>query len=475
MKVAFIALVVIAAFCFADAMQTKTGLKEPLNFDSDKDYEINWFHNFIDQVDQTDKRTYLQRFWYSTEEFDTEKGPIFVYICGEYTCSVPYAREFPHQLAQKHNGLFLVLEHRYYGESQLFDDWSVENLRYLTIENALADTAMFLDSINHHLQENYGGSRRQVVVVGGSYPGAFSAWMRYKYPHVVDASISSSGVVNAILNYDMYDYQIYNSTSRSDNGCTGVIQNMTHVIDSYLKAEDTEGMLNLKSVFKAEHVPDVDFAMFFSDQFAGKVQYGSRTEMCEALGKAAYQDVFLQFNTTRDYFGEMDAEGYYADSLKNSTIDFSKSSRQWTYQTCTEVAYFQTSYEGVSMRADAINITYYHDLCEEVFGKGIWPNVHHTNLLLGETHLARTNIFFTNGVEDPWKWAGAMSVPEGSGMEAQVVDCEDCAHCVELYTPTDDDADTLKAARKRIETWLEKILDPSKASPVKAEIKKLTE
>jgi len=96
-------------------------------------------------------------------------------------------------------------------------------------------------------------------------------------------------------------------------------------------------------------------------------------------------------------------------------------------------------------------------------------------LLLGETHLARTNIFFTNGVEDPWKWAGEMSVPKGSGMDAQIVDCENCAHCVELYTPKDSDAQTLKDARKRIENWLDKILNAEKYTVVKNQIKSIIE
>ena len=453
----------------------KVGLEQPLDFTQDEDYHETWFVNYLNQVDQSDKRLYKQRFWYSTEEFDRVNGPIFLYICGEYTCSVPYTREFPHQLAQKHNGLFLVLEHRYYGESQPFDDWSVESLKYLTVENALADTAMFLDTINRELQQKFGGSRRKVVVVGGSYPGAVSAWMRYKYPHIVDASISSSGVVNAILDYDMYDYQVFNSTHRSGGECPGVIINMTQAIDSFIEFNQTDAMERVKSIFNATHMSNIDFAMFFADQFAGQVQYGARTKMCDALMEGKFASIWYQFNVTKNYFGTMDTEGYYADSLRNTTIDFSKNMRQWTYQTCTEVAYFQTPYRQLKMRSEYLDITYYKDLCTEVFGNGIWPNVNHTNLLLGETHLARTNIFFTNGVEDPWKWAGAMSVPEGSGMEAQIVDCDDCAHCVELYTPKDTDAPTLKAARLRIENWLDRILYENKAKPVKAHIKKIIE
>ena len=44
-------------------------------------------------------------------------------------------------LGATYNAQFLVLEHRFYGESQPFDDWSLENLAYLNSEQALADLA----------------------------------------------------------------------------------------------------------------------------------------------------------------------------------------------------------------------------------------------------------------------------------------------------------------------------------------------
>jgi pimeloyl-ACP methyl ester carboxylesterase len=86
---------------------------------------------------------------------------------------------------------FWVVEHRFYGESQPFTSWSTENLQYLNSQQALADLAYFIGQMNPMVDNK----RRTTFVIGGSYPGALSAWFQERYPHLSVGAWSSSGVV----------------------------------------------------------------------------------------------------------------------------------------------------------------------------------------------------------------------------------------------------------------------------------------
>jgi len=85
-------------------------------------------------------------------------------------------RQYPFEVVASMEPAYFALEHRYYGTSQPFKDWSVENLKLLNADQALADLAAFIDDQNRQFDEKYKGSTRKWIVVGGSYPGALAAW-----------------------------------------------------------------------------------------------------------------------------------------------------------------------------------------------------------------------------------------------------------------------------------------------------------
>lgn len=66
---------------------------------------------------------------------------------------------------------------------------------------ALADLNEFISNRNAALDAAYGKADRKWVTIGGSYPGALSAWFKKAYPDSVAAAWSSSGVIKAIVDF----------------------------------------------------------------------------------------------------------------------------------------------------------------------------------------------------------------------------------------------------------------------------------
>lgn len=78
-------------------------------------------------------------------------------------------------------------------------DLSVKNLVYLSSEQALADLAYFIESVNIGYKFS---NNTKWIVFGGSYGGSLAAWMRAKYPHLVHGAVSASGPLLAQIDFD---------------------------------------------------------------------------------------------------------------------------------------------------------------------------------------------------------------------------------------------------------------------------------
>ena len=122
--------------------------KNVLYHESDSSWQQGLFETQLDNFDASSQSTFNLRYWANNDFWDQDDGPIFLYLCGEWTCSPPSVTQAAFALGQKVNAKLLVLEHRYYGDSQPFDDWSYEHLKWLNTEQALADIAAFIDSQN---------------------------------------------------------------------------------------------------------------------------------------------------------------------------------------------------------------------------------------------------------------------------------------------------------------------------------------
>ena len=80
----------------------------------------------------------------------------------------------------------------------------------------------------------YGVTQNPWITVGGSYPGALSAWFRYKYPHLTIGAIASSAVVQAIENYTDFYMQMYLSAKKSGDFCQKAINESSSRVEKIL-------------------------------------------------------------------------------------------------------------------------------------------------------------------------------------------------------------------------------------------------
>ncbi|XP_023311117.1 putative serine protease F56F10.1 [Anoplophora glabripennis] len=159
-----------------------------------------YFSQRLDHFDPSNTRIWLQRYFVSDKYFDAEKRDvIFLMISGEGQASEDWLKGGSWiKSAKKYGALLFVLEHRFYGVSQPFRDLRTENLRFLSSRQALQDAAVFINGIN----QKYNLDKDAMwIAFGGSYAGALVAWLRLKYPHLVQGAVSASGPIHAQLDF----------------------------------------------------------------------------------------------------------------------------------------------------------------------------------------------------------------------------------------------------------------------------------
>lgn len=343
-------------------------------------------------------RWFKHRYFKNDKYWDRENGPIFINLCGEYVCNVNPDRMYPWQLAAKYKALMLVVEHRYYGKSQPVENWETPNLAYLNTEQALADLAGFVDSFTRDYPN------RKVLIIGGSYPGAMSAWFRLKYPHLADASWASSAGVYPVMDMWKYDEHVWTATSKHSLECPDVIKNLTEVANEYLFEPHTpESKEHFLAIFGADiSFDDGDMSYYFADIFATSVQYGGRTKLCNLMSEIKGLPEEDQLNHLKEHADSVGVKvkDYDRRLLNQTAIDPMGWGRQWTYQYCTQFGLFQIPGKYHKLRLSILNHYWWETLCKDLFGVklGLQRTLDH---FTGHK-FAGTKTIFTNGIDDPW-------------------------------------------------------------------------
>ena len=90
-------------------------------------------------------------------------------------------------------------------------------------------------------------------------------------------------------------------------------------------------------------------------------------------------------------------------------------SRQWTYQTCTEFGWYQSSSQNCTPFTNLFPLSFFEQQCVDIFGPkfnaaSIQNSIDRTNRMYGGKSLQVTNVVFVHGSFDPWHALGITKV-----------------------------------------------------------------
>ncbi|RXW21483.1 hypothetical protein EST38_g4379 [Candolleomyces aberdarensis] len=209
------------------------------------DYDV--IYTFDQLIDHSNPRlgTFKQRY-YHTWEYYRPGGPIVIMTPGEQAADGSEVhltnRTMVGTIAQATNGAAIVLEHRFYGQSNPYPDMTVESLQVHTIEQAMDDLVYFA---------------QKCQTCDACYAGALTSWTLNQRPGVFWAGYSSSGVIQPLLNFWQYFTPIQ---THMPANCSADIQAAIEVIDSVLDSGDATTIEELQTMFGFSGLKPSDFA-----------------------------------------------------------------------------------------------------------------------------------------------------------------------------------------------------------------------
>lgn len=423
---------------------------------------VDYFHNESRYEPHSDEYFNL-RYWFDASHYKPG-GPVIVLQSGETSGvgRLPFLQKgIIAQLIQATNGIGVILEHRYYGTSFPTPDISTENLRFLTTEQALADQAYFSQHIKFPGLEDHDLSSNTTAHIGygGSYAGAYVAFLRKQYPDVYWGTISSSGVTKAIYDY----WQYYAAIAKyGPEACISTQQTLTHMVDNIVIGKnDTNLTSTLKDAFglgDLTHIEDFtnqlasgvgnfqslnwdpevtsdEFYNYCANISSTNVEYpeteAKRSTATQLLDAGGYASNSTLVNHFLNYIGYINAtvvsrctdstqdecfSNYNTTFYEQDSID-QQGWRSWAYQYCTEWGYLQT---GSGVPADqlplisrTIDLEYSTLVCKYAFNITTPPEVDRINKY-GAYDIAYPRLAFLDGEWDPWRPASPHAFDYGA-------------------------------------------------------------
>lgn len=368
----------------------------------------------------------------------------------------------------------LTLVNRYYGESLPFPvnvDTPPEHFKYLTNKQALADIPYFAQNFTlaGHDEVDLTPTNTPWVMVGGSYAGMRSAFLRDQYPDTIFASWASSAPVEARVNMSMYFDQVYaGMVANGHLNCTKDIKAALEFIDGELSKNGTSAAA-IKQLFfgkGAEKNNNGDFTAalagiygFFQGYGLGGGE-GSLEDFCSHLEtdpetlQVAGPRGFAPYRG-RAYVAQRFASWSIFTDLVNMNYDTNCRQRDdsqplscvlnpkftdvtnisWLWQVCSEWGYYQSNNFGShSLLSRYQTLAYQQGLCTRQFPEAVkrgilpkQPQAEKMNQQTGGWDMRPSNVYWSGGQFDPWRTLSVLATediaPQGVTFTTEIPSC----------------------------------------------------
>ncbi|KAG2748644.1 hypothetical protein P692DRAFT_20833323 [Suillus brevipes Sb2] len=160
--------------------------------------------------------------------------------------------------AQQQNGAAIIIEHRFFGFSNPYDNLKSQSPALLTIQQAIDDPVYFATTADLPMcgGDTVKPGQAPWILIEGSYSGSLTSYTMVNKPGIFWAGYGSSATVQTITDY--YDYFIPIREYMPQN-CSSDVQAVIAYLDKMHAANDTAGIQTLQEAFALgalDHVGD---------------------------------------------------------------------------------------------------------------------------------------------------------------------------------------------------------------------------
>ncbi|KAI1374948.1 peptidase S28 [Hypoxylon crocopeplum] len=396
--------------------------------------------------------TFTQRYYFDTSYYKPG-GPVYLYISGETSGPSRFSNlrtGIIQILMEATNGLGVILENRYYGDSYPFNTSTTDELLFLTTNQTIADNAYFAqNAVFPGIEGDLTAPGTPWILYGGSLAGAQTALSIKVHGDVLYGGIASSAPIKVSVGYPEW----YNPIQKyAPQDCVTRINNIVDKFDLLVAKKHTKAIKEFKALFGLEVLTDNrDFAAAIADPIGNPGFYHSNT----------WQE--LNWNSTygsRDFFyfcgnvSDIDAPediaqvdyalanytkgepwvglGSYANYIKRYTLQLcpsgdynsndcwgtqnasawasieNTSTRSYLYTSCVEQgAYIAAPKEGPALLSRVVDISYEQQWCRWAFPPGRHNKIPSSPDIgayndFGAFNLRADRLAFIDGDQDVW-------------------------------------------------------------------------